>query len=205
LTDIAVVTGYGVEHVEDQLARHYGKRAIRTVYNPFYNQADNLVSCWAASCEMDRDFILLNGDTLFEFGVLEWLLQSPPRPVTLTTDRKSAYDADDMKVILNGTQLCRVGKTLPLAEVNGESIGMSLFRGDGPRLFRDVIERALRKPEGLKQWYLSAVDSMAQAGQVWTKSIHGLRWAEVDDASDLRHAAALFTPASPEMDRSVAE
>jgi hypothetical protein len=37
-----------------------------------------------------------------------------------------------------------VGKKLPRAEVNAESIGMMTFRGEGPRLFRDAMDRALR-------------------------------------------------------------
>src|SRR6202008_1504587 len=65
--DIAVVTGYHAPDVTALLNKQAGANlAIRTVYNPFYKLADNLASCWMARAEMDRDFIILNGDTVIE-------------------------------------------------------------------------------------------------------------------------------------------
>ncbi len=39
---------------------------ITTVFNPFYAVADNLASCWLARSYMDRDFIQVNGDNVFQ-------------------------------------------------------------------------------------------------------------------------------------------
>jgi choline kinase len=95
----------------------------------------------------------------------------------------------------------RVGKTLQPDQSHGESIGMMLFRGNGPDLFVRAIEGAIRKPQALKQWYLSVIDEMAQSGLVWNCSIQGLRWAEVDYPVDLEDAQKLVTswdaPSSP--------
>ena len=130
-------------------------------------------------------------DTLFEAAVLERLLDAPSRPVRLVTDRKADYDADDMKVTVNEGKVLRVGKTLSQEQSHGESIGMLLFRGSGPDLFSDAIDRAMRKPDALRHWYLSAIDGMAQAGLVWTRSIQGLSWTEVDCLADLEDAHRL--------------
>ena len=46
----------------------------------------------------------------------------------------------------------------------------------------------MRKGDGLKRWYLSAIDELAQTGVVGISSIHGLSWCEVDDPVDLAHA-----------------
>lgn len=189
IEDISVVVGYGADAVEQYLAEHHGRYRIRTLYNPFFDSADNLVSCWVARIEMQEDFLLLNGDTLFETAVLERLLASPPRPITLAIDRKQDYDEDDMKVVCDGERLVRVGKKLPLEQVNAESIGFMVFRGDGPRLFRETMERTLRNPQALRQWYLSLIDRLADQGVVWTQSIEGLGWTEVDSPADLERAA----------------
>jgi choline kinase len=159
------------------------------LYNPFFASTDNLVSCWVARVEMQQDFLLLNGDTLFDATVLEKLLAAPAQPVTLAVGSKDRYDDDDMKVIRAGDRLVHVGKKLPLGQVDAESIGMMTFTGDGPRLFRDAIEQAIRTPEALKQWYLSLIDSLAQRGVVYTKSIPAQRWTEVDSVADLERAA----------------
>jgi choline kinase len=188
---VTVVVGYAADQVEQVLANRYDPFRVRAIYNPFYEVADNLMSCWTARDEMIGDFMILNGDTLFEPAVLGRLLNSPVRPVTLAIDRKRSYDADDMKVSLNGNRLIRVGKHLSLDQVDGESIGMMVFRQNGPELFRDAIERAVRKPQALKQWYLSIIDELALSGHVWTQSIEGLQWGELDDLNDLQRTQAL--------------
>lgn len=190
--DIVVVTGFRAEEVEAELARiAHGNLAIRTVFNPFYGVADNLGSCWLARAEMDRDFIILNGDTLFESAVLERLLASPAAPITVTIDKKPRYDADDMKVRLDGTRLLDIGKTLPPEESHAESIGLLLFRGGGPRAFAEAADRALRGPEGLKWWYLRVIGELARQKIVSTLSIEGLEWGEMDYPQDLERLQKL--------------
>jgi choline kinase len=161
---------------------------VRTVYNAAYAVSDNLVSCWAAQDEMKEDFVLLNGDTLFEEAVLKRLLEMGDRPVTVVVSQKSEYDADDMKVELDGYRLVKIGKDLIADQVDGESIGMILFRDRGPVMFRDAIEKALGDPSSQTKWYLSVIDEMARKIPVWTCSINGLQWCEVDYRADLKQA-----------------
>jgi choline kinase len=130
---------------------------------------------------------------LFEEAILDRLFGTLSRPITLVTDSKLTYDADDMKVTLDEHRVLRVGKTLQPNQSHGESIGMMLFRGNGPNLFAGAIEGALRKPQALKQWYLSVIDEMAQSGLVWNCPIQGLRWTEVDYPVDLEDAQKLVT------------
>jgi choline kinase len=186
--DISVVLGYGADKVEDLLDERYGRGSIRTLFNPFFSVADNLGSCWIARTEMTEDFIILNGDTLFQAEVLDRLLSSAPHPITVTIDRKRGYDSDDMKVILDGERLLRIGKDLPLDQVHAESIGMLLFRGEGASLFRRSVETLMRNPASLKRWYLSVIDELAQRTAVWTCCIEGLAWGEVDCPADLKRA-----------------
>ena len=119
---------------------------------------------------------------------MQRLLESPARPVTLVTDHKAKYDDDDMKVSLDGGRLVKIGKDLAAETVHGESIGMLLFRGEGPALFRAAIEETLRDQAARKKWYLSVIDEMAQSMPVWTCSVEGHQWCEVDYPADLEHA-----------------
>ncbi|MDH3504561.1 MAG: phosphocholine cytidylyltransferase family protein [Nitrospirota bacterium] len=192
IDSIHIVVGFGAEKVEALLAKDIASGSVRTIYNPFFAMADNLMSCWVARNDMTQDFVLINGDTMFELAVLEGLLQAPSAPITLVTDEKAHYDADDMKVIVRGTQLHRIGKTLPIEQVNGESIGMIRFQGQGPKIFLSTLDQRIRKPEALKQWYLSLIDELAQQGHVSTFCIKGLIWAEIDNPSDLEQAERLF-------------
>jgi len=190
--EIVVVVGFRAALVEALLAKlaRPGLR-IRTLFNPFYNVADNLGSCWLARHEMAGDFLLLNGDTLFEAAVLQRLLGSPPAPITVTIDRKAGYDADDMKVHLDGARLLEIGKTLPPARTDGESIGLLSFRGVGPELFVDAVDRALRVSEGLKSFYLKVIDQLAKSQRVETATIEGLDWGNFDYPADVQRAKKL--------------
>ena len=185
---VSVVVGYHADRVERLLHQRYDSQKIRTLYNPTYSWADNLFSCWAARAEMEEDFVLLNGDTLFEAAVLNRLLKAPDQPVTVATHKKRHYDADDMKVTLDGDRLIHIGKDLSIDTVDGESIGMILFRGEGPAIFRRAVESALRDSLARKKWYLSVIDELAQLMPVWTLCISGLQWCEVDFPVDLKHA-----------------
>ena len=185
---ITVVTGYRAEKVDEVLQRSYGPGRIKTLYNSAYAITDNLVSCWAVRHEMNEDFILLNGDTLFETAVLKRLFESPDRPATVVVNHKDMYDVDDMKVEMEGCRLVRIGKNIVHDRAQGESIGMILFRGEGPMLFRSALKNALNDPEAGRKWYLSVIDEMAQVMPVWTCSITGLKWCEVDYPADLKQA-----------------
>jgi choline kinase len=188
ILQVRVVLGYGAEKVEAVLRRRYGPDMVKTVYNAAYAVSDNLVSCWTVHDEMDSDFVLLNGDTLFEAAVLQRLLDSDNQPVTVAVSHKSEYDDDDMKVELDGRRLVKIGKELLPDQVDAESIGMILFRGQGPMLFRDALEKALNDPSSQRKWYLSVIDEMAQSMPVLTCSMTGLQWCEVDYPADLQLA-----------------
>ena len=196
VNEIVVVTGFATAAV-DRCLRDIAHRelTLRVVFNPFFNVADNLASCWMAREEMNDDFVLLNGDTLFEAAVCERLLEAPAAAVTLATDRKQHYDSDDMKVRLDGTRLVEVSNNLEPENVDGESIGMIRFQDDGPGQFVEVLEQIMRTPNCLSWWYLRAIGVMAERGIVETHSIDGLRWCEVDFPSDLAEACDLFSAA----------
>ena len=189
-----VMVGFGAEQVERALVeKSVPGIAAETFYNPFYKISDNLITCWLAQRFMDEEFILLNGDTLFEVSVLEKLLAAPEAPLTLAINQKNGYDDDDMKVSLNGGRRLRaVGKTLDPQVVHGESIGLMLFRSRGVEAFRGALNAAVRDPEAIRAWYLSVVNALAESLPVQTASISGLWWGEVDSPEDLAEVRAAY-------------
>jgi choline kinase len=189
IDQVTVVVGYQADRVRQLLHSRYDSQLVHSLYNPTYAWADNLFSCWVARAEMDEEFILLNGDTLFEAAVVNRLLQTPLQPLTVTIHQKRYYDADDMKVALDGDRLVKIGKDLADDNVHGESIGMTLFRGQGPSRFRRAVERALLDSASCKKWYLSVIDEMARSLPIQTCLVNGLEWCEVDFLTDLRHAS----------------
>ena len=194
IEEAVVVTGFRDDQIEAALARRgdIGPR-VRTVYNPFYKVADNLGSLFVAKNEIEGDTLVWNGDTLVSEELMARVVGNQAQEgICVTIDRKDAYDADDMKVVVDGDgRLHAIGKRLPMGDVNAESIGLLAFRSGGAELFRDWIGKAIRTPEGTTIWYLRVIHQIAQKADVWTLDIQGEEWGEVDFPEDVEIARAL--------------
>lgn len=188
-----VVTGFNSNMVKAEIAARLSGPRVKTLYNPFFQVADNLASCWMARKSMRKDFLLINGDTLFSPELLQTVLAAPAKDIAVTIDQKGYYDGDDMKVTLKGSELVAIGKTLALADTDGESIGMLRFMGAGPIVFRNELKRLMKTPDGTKSWFLSAIHGLAQAEQVIdTINIKGADWSELDTPEDYEICRSLF-------------
>ena len=203
VTDARVMVGFHAEKVEAFLATNpVPGMQVRTVFNPFYDTTDNLVTAWLARSEMTGDFVLMNGDTLYESAVLQRLLSAADAPITLVINEKESYDGDDMKVTLAEDGALRaVGKKLDLKNVDGESIGLMRFSGSGVEAFRAALDRSVRDKMGMKEFYLSVIDRLTREIRVDTVSMTGLWWGELDSQEDLaivREGLAKLREQNPE-------
>lgn len=195
IQEIVIVAGFQVGKVEALIAKRYHDYPnIRVVFNPFYEVADNLASCWIVREEMDTSFLLLNGDTLLGGSLLSGVLCAQTTPITLCIDFKEEFDDDDMKVQLGEQgQVKQVSKKLSVEETDAESIGLVRFNKKGAQLFRDMVDQALREPEKLGAWYLSIISALAKQGWVGSHSVTGNQWCEIDFIQDLQRAKNTFS------------
>jgi choline kinase len=193
ISEIKIVTGFA-EHLVDQeiAAREPGSANIQTIFNPFYQVADNLGSVWIARDEFTDNLLLLNGDTLVSPALIRKVLNNAEHDITVTIDRKETYDDDDMKVEERDGRLIHIGKKLSPQQSNAESIGLIAFKNKAPRVFIDTVEQMMRTAEGTSIWYLRVIEKLAKSHPIATTSIEGLEWAEVDFPEDYTHAQALM-------------
>jgi choline kinase len=184
--EAVVMAGYGIEKVERfAAAAPVPGLALRVRYNPFFDQADNLITAWLASRDFDGECVLLNGDTLFEGAVVERLFAAPPSPVTIVVNVKPSYDDDDMKVCLERGLVRAIGKDLEPPESQGEAIGMTLLRGSGAVAIRESFEQLVRRYGQQRAYYTTAIGELARHGLVRACSMEGLWWGEIDSLDDL--------------------
>ncbi len=192
--DVVIVAGYKAEQIEAKIASIDDVR-IEVVYNPFYEVSNNLVSAWFARNHMQDDFVILNGDDVFESSVMRSLVESP-RPITMVIDHKDAYDADDMKVRIEDGRVIEVSKVIDPLEADGESVGMIAFRGKGRDAMRNTLDRMVRFPHYRKVFYLQAIQKIIDDGiPVYTSVCRPDQWAEIDfhpDLSFIRHNIEKF-------------
>ena len=190
--EAVVVTGFHDELVNQAIAARSGGPKVRTVFNPFYQVADNTGSLFMAREELSGDCLVWNGDTLVSTALMARVVGNDRSGICVTIDRKAdGYDEDDMKVVEEGGRLKAIGKRLEPDRVNAESIGLLAFRAGGAEQFREAIEAAMRTPEGTTIWYLRVINHIAQSGEVWTLDIKGEEWGEVDFPPDVDQAREL--------------
>lgn len=186
MEEAVIVTGFGAEQVEAELGlcSHPGLTA-RTHYNPDFATSDNLMSCWSVRAEMESEFAIINGDTLFDPRIVVALREDSDSPISLAIRAKPAYDADDMKVACVGNRIHEVSKALQSPQVGGEAIGLSWYRGNGAHLMRDTLIAFAERENAARQWYLSAVSHLASQGHVGAAFINDLASSEVDCPADI--------------------
>ena len=107
---VSVVTGFNAKMVEAEINARPSGPKVKIIYNPFYQVADNLASCWMARKEMKPDFLLINGDTLFSPELLEKVLSAPANPIAENPAHASV--ADDNRAVRHGLGRNRAGGNL---------------------------------------------------------------------------------------------
>lgn len=195
IDEIVVVGGFQIDQIEKLLSERYRSiPGVKVKFNPFYEVADNLASCWITRQEMNTDFLLLNGDTLIDNVLLAGVLNNSVSPIMLCIDFKDKFDEDDMKVQLGANgQVRQVSKKLSAVETDAESIGLIRFSGEGASVFHAAVEKALRDPANLRSWYLAIINQLAETGMVGSHSVAGCRWCEIDYLHDLQKAREYFS------------
>ncbi len=185
IKDITIIVGYKAEQIEAKIKKYSNGFNINTVYNPFYETSNNLISVWMSRYFMQEDFITINGDDIFKPVVIENLLKSESN-ITMVTDEKPEYDDDDMKIIHKNGLVEQVSKKIPAGEANGESVGIIKFTGKGRQIYIDTLEEMVRDEENMNAFYLKAIQQIINKGYPVNYSMcKPDDWGELDFHPDL--------------------
>jgi L-glutamine-phosphate cytidylyltransferase len=186
IKDIVIIVGYKAEQIEAKVKDYQEKLNITTVFNPFFDISNNLLSVWMGRYYMQDDFISINGDDIFSPIVVENLLKSK-HDITMVIDEKEEYDDDDMKVIHKDGQILEVSKKIDSKKANGESIGMIKFMNKGPKIYTNMLEEMVRNPENRNVFYLKAIQQIIDKGFKVNYSLcKETDWSELDFHPDLK-------------------
>ena len=193
INEVVIVVGFGFEKVENFLRNYDGLGlSIKTLYNPFYQSTNSLVSLWIARSEMDEDIVVINGDDVFEINVLDKILSTREDKICLPIKKRNSYESEDMKVITNGDRILDVSKNIE-SNTSAESVGIRVFRGTGVELVKRSIEEEMRMPGAETKWYISSIRRLISKGySVRALDIEGLFWMDVDYPSDLSRARGYY-------------
>lgn len=186
INDVVIVVGFGFDKIESFL-RNYdtlGMR-IKTLYNPFYQTTNSLVSLCLARGEMDDDLIIMNGDDIFEIDILDSMINTRGDKIVLPVKKKDCYDKEDMKIRMESGCVSLVTKDID-SEVHYESVGLRLFRGTGVEMIKRACEEEMRGEGVHQKWYISCIQRLVDKGYKITPfDVQDMFWMDVDYPKDL--------------------
>lgn len=193
---IVLVIGYLAEQVEAKIRMYIDNNLnIKTIYNPFYDASNNLISLWFSKYEMDSDFLVTNGDNIFSPDVFTDFVKKNGDGIYLSINVKEKYDFDDMKVTVENTIVTRVSKLIDAEKSNAESPGLALVRGSKARkLFLENLELLVRDKKNINMFWLEVFNAMHDKGiPIYTWEFDGkTKWQEVDYHIDFNKAKDLL-------------
>ena len=182
INEVVIVVGFGFERVEDFLRSYDGLgMRINTLYNPFYQSTNSLVSLWIARSEFDEDLVVMNGDDVYEIGVLDKALSVMDEKICLPIKKRPRYEREDMKVIVDDSRITKISKDISNSETSAESVGIRVFRDTGVELLKRAVEEEMRNPGAEGKWYISSIHRLINKGyEIKPLDIGELYWMDVD-------------------------
>ena len=186
--EIILVIGYLAHQVEAKIRPYKKQIKIKTIYNPFYDSANNLISLWCAHHEMHSDFIIINGDNIFHESVIEKVFENKKDGIYVTIDKLDNYTEDDMKVQIKDNKIIYINKKIAVKNANGESIGMILIKGSHEvNSCREALLEIVKEEDAKNIFWLEVFNRLAaKKVSLFTTIISNEDWCEVDFHSDLK-------------------
>lgn len=189
-----IVTGYRQEMISGFFKKTFPDLQVQFVDNPRYETTNTGYSLLCARQYVEgSDFIKLDGDVVFNEEIVKKLL-SAEEGNYLCLDR-SEVDNEVIKVSLDAeSKVISVGKSVPLTNAAGESIGIERISATSSPLLFDCLKELMKDPAHLQSYYEVAYDQIIQDGQLFkTIDISGLRWVEMDTLEDYQLAQSYFS------------
>lgn len=187
IEDVWVVTGFQSERVREHVAENWPD--ARFVQNPLFMDTNTAKSMLIGLQEIPADerVVALNGDVVFDAGVLDLLLDEPER-TSFAVDPKVCGE-EEIKYRIREGRLQELSKQ---THGEGEAVGVNHFAGAD----RAVLVRALEYVE-MQAYFERAVEHMLPYTQkpVRCVDIGDLRAMEIDFPEDLEEARNLFEAA----------
>lgn len=178
ITDIAIVTGYRHEVIEDLVA----KENVKIYYNPFYDVTNSIASAWFAKDFLKNDDVMImNADVFCEEVIYDKLLTLKESPVMLA-DSTRKEDAD-YKFYYENNRLIKYGKELTGDDITGEYVGIAKLDKTFVPTFMNKLEEMINTQEH-SVWWENVLYSMIGERDVLVHDIAGNFWAEVDYIED---------------------
>jgi choline kinase len=169
---------------------------ITEMFNPDFEEGSvlSMRTSLPALRGLREPVLVMDGDVLYPFEMLERLAKSPHRTALLLDRNYSKADDDPVVVPLrNGKPFDFIKRWQGEADATGESIGFyKIDPADLPVLIQDTETRAAASR---KDSFDDVLRFMVRSGLFGAEDVTGMPWIEIDFPQDLDQAMKLILPA----------
>ena len=192
--DVIILLGYESDLVKKTIESYTDlDLSITYVINHDFRTTNNIYSVYLASdLLINEDFILLNGDVIFETNILE-KLRDDPYDFILSVDTQKDLGDEEMKIKVNQEgKIMEISKELDHNDSHGEYIGILKVQSSFSKQFFDSITEVINK-DGKNVYYESALKNLIDKSvPIWVSDIKSDKWFEIDTVDDYTNAQSLF-------------
>src|SRR5689334_18153536 len=184
-------TGYLEHLVRDAVASWFPGLDVAFVSNPDFRTTNNAASLLLARPHVEPDgFILLDGDVVFDLGVIEELVERGPD--CLAVRSVGGIGLEEVKVTAdNQDRVLAIGKHVPVRSAMGESVGIELFSAASTRKLFAALQRRVGEQGLINEYYEASFQQILDEGTtLYGVDIGSMYACEIDTIEDLREANA---------------
>lgn len=186
---VTVTAGHLAGLVEDALADGPPGLATRLVLNGDYRQTGGAYSFLLGSADIGDDLIYTVCDMVCHPQVYSRLGQGAAE-ITLGIQRR-ATAPEDMKAILDGRRVARIGKDIRTERADGEFVGAAFVPRRSLSELRRGFESLLSGETGRMAHFGNGIGGLIAAGmEIGWSDLSDLWWCEIDCIRDLSLARA---------------
>ncbi len=190
ITQIILVTGFLSEFYEDFASKY---PEVKIVKNERYATSGSMYSLFCARALINKDFLLVESDLIYERLALETLLQSVKENCLLVCGETEFGDEVHVEV-LNGCVSKISKKREEVKNVYGEFIGISKISFPMYQVMLRECEKLFQKDLNI-EYDTGCISALANQVKVGAEKVEDLLWSEIDNKEQWQRVQKIIYPA----------
>jgi len=184
-------TGYLEQMIRDAVASWFPDLDVTFVTNPDFRTTSTASTLLLLREHVDGDgFMLLDGDVVFDLGVVEELIERGPS--CLAVRSVGELGLEEVKVTADiEDRVLAIGKHVPVRSAMGESIGIALLSAATSRKLFATLGTRVREQGLVHEYYEASLQQIIDEGAtLYGVDIGSMYATEIDTIEDLAAADA---------------
>ena len=186
IVNIIAVTGFHGDAVKEYLCKAFPDVSIQFAVNKRYETTNNLASVLCAKPFIEEDdFIVINGDMIFDYHILERIKEKQESSVAIDVlHRKDPIDSPG--TIIVNDQIKDLGRHIPLKDNCGYAIGIYRFSADIITDYFDAAEQLIL--DSPNAGFHDPLRELFRDHDVYACDIGDCLWMDIDRPEDIDRA-----------------